>query len=96
MSFTTCEMNTCGEALRIIETGFPNVVGDSILDKIAYIRSNCDNIRRMLMHEPRGHHDMYGTLRVEPDLPGADAAFIFMHNEGYSTMCGHAIIALGR
>jgi len=39
---------------------------------------------------------MYGAVLVEPDLPGADLAVLFMHNEGYSTMCGHAIIALGR
>ena len=48
------------------------------------------------MFEPRGHYDMYGALLVEPDLPGADLAVLFMHNEGYSTMCGHAVIALGR
>ncbi|XP_077968191.1 trans-L-3-hydroxyproline dehydratase-like [Styela clava] len=96
MHITTCEMHTCGEPLRIIETGFPNISGETILEKIAYIRENCDDIRKFLMHEPRGHHDMFGTLRVEPDLPNADAAFIFMHNEGYGTMCGHAIIALGR
>jgi trans-L-3-hydroxyproline dehydratase len=50
----------------------------------------------MLMFEPRGHYDMYGVLPVEPDLPGADLAVLFMHNEGYSTMCGHAVVALGR
>jgi trans-L-3-hydroxyproline dehydratase len=48
------------------------------------------------MHEPRGHYDMYGVLPVAPDLPGADLAVLFIHNEGYSTMCGHAVIALGR
>src|SRR3546814_10816177 len=39
---------------------------------------------------------MYGVIPVEPDLPVADLAVLFMHNEGYSTMCGHAVIALGR
>jgi proline racemase len=39
---------------------------------------------------------MYGVLPVAPDLPGADLAVLFIHNEGYSTMCGHAVIALGR
>ena len=51
---------------------------------------------RLLMHEPRGHFDMYGVIEVKPDIDGADAAVIFMHNEGYSSMCGHATIALGR
>jgi trans-L-3-hydroxyproline dehydratase len=50
----------------------------------------------MLMFEPRGHYDMYGVIPVEPDLPGADMAVLFIHNEGYSTMCGHATVALGR
>jgi trans-L-3-hydroxyproline dehydratase len=39
---------------------------------------------------------MYGVIPVDPDYPGADLAVLFMHNEGYSTMCGHATIALGR
>ena len=48
------------------------------------------------MFEPRGHKDMYGALIVPPDNDDADFGVIFMHNEGYSTMCGHAVIALGR
>ncbi|KAK3754397.1 hypothetical protein QZH41_011169, partial [Actinostola sp. cb2023] len=48
------------------------------------------------MSEPRGHFDMYGALLVEPDLEEADLGVVFMHNEGYSTMCGHGVIALGR
>lgn len=53
-------------------------------------------VSRFLMHEPRGHYDMYGAMRVVPDCEKADVAFLFMHNEGFSTMCGHAVIALGR
>jgi trans-L-3-hydroxyproline dehydratase len=48
------------------------------------------------MFEPRGHRDMYGAWLVKPTLQGADLAVLFMHNEGYSTMCGHAVIALAR
>ena len=66
------------------------------MQKRAYVRDNLDHLRKILMYEPRGHYDMYGALLVEPDLQGADIAVLFMHNEGYSTMCGHAIIALGR
>jgi trans-L-3-hydroxyproline dehydratase len=39
---------------------------------------------------------MYGALLVPPDHPEADLGVLFMHNEGYSTMCGHATIALAR
>ena len=46
------------------------------------------------MWEPRGHADMYGAVITEPCSDNADFGTFFLHNEGYSTMCGHAIIAL--
>lgn len=93
---TVVDMHTGGEPLRIVTSGYPTIPQGTILEKRAYVRDNLDHLRRILMFEPRGHFDMYGALLVEPDLPGADLAVLFMHNEGYSTMCGHAIIALGR
>jgi proline racemase len=90
------DMHTGGEPLRIITSGYPPLPKGTILEKRAHVRDNLDHLRKVLMFEPRGHHDMYGALLVEPDLPGADLAVLFMHNEGYSTMCGHAVIALGR
>jgi trans-L-3-hydroxyproline dehydratase len=90
------DMHTGGEPVRIVTGGYPAIPAGTILEKRAYVRDNLDHLRKMLMFEPRGHYDMYGVLPVEPDLPGADLAVLFMHNEGYSTMCGHAVIALGR
>src|SRR5262245_61842358 len=95
-TITTIEMHTGGEPVRIVTAGYPPIPGDTILAKRRYARENLDHLRKMLMFEPRGHYDMYGVLPVEPDLPGADMAVLFTHNEGYSTMCGHATIALGR
>ena len=46
------------------------------------------------MLEPRGHADMYGAILTEPVTPGSHAGVLFMHNEGYSTMCGHGVIAV--
>ncbi|MEQ1954172.1 proline racemase family protein [Mesorhizobium sp. CN2-181] len=89
-------MHTGGEPVRIVTTGYPPIRGATILDKRRFARENLDHLRKMLMFEPRGHYDMYGVLPVEPDLPGADMAVLFIHNEGYSTMCGHAVVALGR
>ena len=93
---TTLEMHTGGEPVRIITGGYPAILGATILEKRRYARDHLDHLRRMLMFEPRGHVDMYGVLPVAPDLASADLAVLFMHNEGYSTMCGHAVIALGR
>ncbi|MEK0082280.1 proline racemase family protein [Benzoatithermus flavus] len=93
---TTVEMHTGGEPVRIVTGGWPPIEGRTILDKRRFVRAEQDRWRRVLMAEPRGHADMYGALLVEPDLPEADLAVLFLHNEGWSTMCGHAVIALGR
>lgn len=95
-ALTAVDMHTGGEPLRIVTGGYPPIPSGTILQKRAFVRDNLDHLRRILMFEPRGHFDMYGALLVEPDLPGADLAVLFMHNQGYSTMCGHAIVALGR
>ena len=90
----TIDAHTCGEPLRIIISGYPNLKGKTLLEKRASAKSNFDQIRKAIMWEPRGHADMYGAIIVPPDTPSADFGVIFIHNEGYSTGCGHAVIAL--
>jgi proline racemase len=65
-----------------------------VLDKRRRALEELDHVRRLLVHEPRGHADMYGCFVVEPDDPGADLGVVFFHNAGYSTACGHGTIAL--
>lgn len=91
---TCIDAHTEGEPLRVIVDGFPDVPGDTILAKRAYARQELDHLRTALMWEPRGHADMYGCLITPPVSPQADFGVLFMHNEGYSTMCGHGIIAV--
>jgi proline racemase len=93
---STVEMHTGGEPTRIIVDGWPAFSGRTLLDKRREAKERFDHLRRGLMLEPRGHGGMYGALLVEPDHPEDDLAVLFMHNEGYSTMCGHATIALAR
>jgi trans-L-3-hydroxyproline dehydratase len=89
---TTIDMHTGGEPLRVIVDGLPPIEGSTVLEKRRYFREHYDHLRTGLMWEPRGHADMYGAVITS----SADADFdvFFLHNEGYSTMCGHAIIAL--
>src|SRR3546814_15134285 len=89
-------MHTGGEPRRIVPAGYPALQGRRRLDKRRDALANHDAFRRLLMHEPRGHAEMYGAVLVEPDDPAADLAVLFLHGQGYSTMCGHALIALGR
>ncbi len=67
-------------------------VGTTVLEKRRYFREHYDYIRTGTIWEPRGHADMYSAV-VTPAVD-ADLDVFFLHNEGYSTMCGHAIIAL--
>ena len=90
----TIDAHTAGEPLRLIVDGFPRVQGKTMLERREWVRANCDHLRTALMLEPRGHADMYGALLTEPEHPDSDAGVLFMHNEGYSTMCGHGVIAV--
>ena len=96
MDLHVTDMHTAGEPVRIVTGGYPDLQGATILDKRREARERFDHLRRALMLEPRGHAGMYGAIPVRPSYPGAAAGALFMHNEGYSTMCGHATIALGR
>lgn len=92
----TIEMHTGGEPLRVILDGLPELKGNSVLEYRRYIKENHDVYRTALMFEPRGHADMYGCILLPPNDEEADFGILFLHNEGYSTMCGHAIIAITR
>ena len=96
LKISTLDIHTGGEPLRIISDGFPALEGTTVLEKRSYVREHYDHLRTSLMWEPRGHSDMYGAIIVEPNSPEADFGVIFMHNEGYSTGCGHAVIALAK
>jgi trans-L-3-hydroxyproline dehydratase len=93
-TYTTVDAHTGGEPLRIVTGGVPRIPGATILAKRRWAREHLDHVRRALILEPRGHADMYGAYVTEPTTPGADLGVIFMHNEGYSDMCGHGIVAL--
>jgi len=91
---TTVDAHAAGEPLRIITGGLPELQGATMLERRRSMQHHFDHVRRALMWEPRGHRDMYGAVVTRPVTSEADLGVLFMHNEGYSTMCGHGIIAL--
>lgn len=91
---TTIDAHAAGEPLRIITGGMPELPGATILERRRYAQQHLDYIRQALMWEPRGHYNMYGAIVTPPVTPEADLGVLFLHNEGYSTMCGHGVIAL--
>ena len=86
------DSHTMGEPTRIIISGLPNILGDSMQEKKAYLESKLDYIRTVAMHEPRGHNDMFGAIITAPTKKEADLGIIFMDGGGYLNMCGHGTI----
>ncbi|MCJ7662439.1 MAG: proline racemase family protein [Anaerolineales bacterium] len=94
IKITTIDAHTAGEPFRVITGGFPELPGETILERRRYAQEHLDHLRTALMWEPRGHADMYGCIVTPPVSAEANIGILFMHNEGYSTMCGHGIIGI--
>lgn len=93
---TVIDAHTAGEPLRVITSGLPPIPGDTILAKRRYAQEHLDHLRTALMWEPRGHADMYGCIVTEPVTADGTLGVLFLHNEGFSTMCGHGVIGLAK
>ena len=91
---TTIDTHTAGEPLRIVVTGYPELPGQTMLARRKFASEHFDYLRKILMWEPRGHADMYGCIITPPVSRDANFGMLFLHNEGYSSMCGHGIIAV--
>jgi proline racemase len=91
---TAVDYHTGGEPFRIVTSGVEEPRGGTILERRRDALARLDHVRRLLVHEPRGHADMYGCFVVPPNDEGADLGVVFFHNVGYSTACGHGTIAL--
>jgi proline racemase len=88
----TIDSHTAGEGTRLVTGGLPPLRGYTLAEKLAYARQSLPDIPGMLLCEPHGHNDLYGAILTSPCQPDADIGLVFMNNQGYEPMCGHAII----
>jgi len=88
------DSHTGGEPFRVVIEGLADIRGTTMLERRRFAEAHFDDLRRTLMWEPRGHADMYGAFVGPPVSPSSDFSVLFIHNDGFSTMCGHGIIAL--
>jgi proline racemase/trans-L-3-hydroxyproline dehydratase len=86
---TTVDAHTAGEATRIVTGGIPHIPGKTMAEKKVWIQEHLDDLRKMLMWEPRGHQDMFGAILTAPASEDAHTGVIFMDSGGYLDMCGH-------
>ncbi len=91
-SIHAIDSHTMGEPTRIITGGIPSIPGETMAQKKEFLQREMDHIRTGVMHEPRGHNDMFGSILTTAVTQNADFGVIFMDGGGYLNMCGHGSI----
>lgn len=90
--FSTFDTHTGGNPTRTILSGMPEMIGNTVAEKMQYMKLHYDHYRRFLMNEPRGHEVMSGVVMVDPCNDEADFGAIYIETGGYLPMCGHDTI----
>lgn len=91
---STIDSHTAGECTRLVMSGLPPIPGQTMAERLAYAEEHLPWVPGFLLLEPRGHKDMFGAILVPPCSPDADVGVLFMDNQGYEPMCGHAVIGV--
>lgn len=90
--FFCIDAHTCGNPVRVVAGGGPDLTGNNMVEKRAYFLEHHDWIRKSLMFEPRGHDMMSGSILYPPNDPQNDVAVLFIETSGCLPMCGHGTI----
>ena len=91
-TFFCVDAHTCGNPVRVVAGGGPNLQGDSMSEKRQHFLKEFDWIRKGLMFEPRGHDMMSGSILYPPSNPDNDFGILFIETSGCLPMCGHGTI----
>ena len=95
-SIIAIDSHTAGEVMRVLMAGYPQLVGDTMQEKMAYMNEKLDWLKTTTMQEPRGHRDMVGAILTPPTKKEADIGVFFFDSINYAPMCGHGIIAISK
>ncbi|MEG0851057.1 4-hydroxyproline epimerase [Flavobacterium plurextorum] len=91
-TFFCVDAHTCGNPVRVVAGGGPNLIGDNMSEKRQHFLKEYDWIRKGLMFEPRGHDMMSGSILYPPSNPENDFGILFIETSGCLPMCGHGTI----
>ncbi|WP_018602439.1 proline racemase family protein [Mycobacterium sp. 155] len=86
------DSHTEGMPTRVIVGGVPVFPGDTMAERRQWFMENNDDLRKLLMREPRGHASMSGSILQPPTRPDADFGVLFIEVSGLLPMCGHGTI----
>ena len=90
--FDCIDAHTCGNPVRLVREGGPQLEGESMLDKREHFLAEYDWIRTALMFEPRGHAMMSGSILYPSLRDDCDIGVLFIETSGCLPMCGHGTI----
>src|SRR6187402_3110154 len=93
MTLKTIDAHVGGQGVRLVVDGCPSPRGKTMTAKFKWLEDREDDMRRVLMLEPRGHLDISGALFTEAVSPGSHAGIVFMCHTGFSTVPGSAVMA---
>lgn len=91
-TFLCIDGHTCGNPVRLVAGGAPQLQGATMLERRAHFLSEYDWIRTGLMFEPRGHDQMSGSILYPPTREDCDVGVLFIETSGCLPMCGHGTI----
>ncbi|WKB81376.1 4-hydroxyproline epimerase [Cellulophaga lytica] len=91
-TFVCIDAHTCGNPVRVIKSGGPKLIGNTMSEKRLHFLKEFDWVRKGLMFEPRGHDMMSGSILYPPHNPENDFAILFVETSGCLPMCGHGTI----
>lgn len=83
-----------GEPMRVITGGVPHIPGNTVHEKMVWLRENDDQLRKLMLREPRGYPPLCCNIIVPPSHPDADAGYVIMEQVEYPVMSGGNTISV--
>ncbi|PXX94788.1 hypothetical protein CR157_21285 [Halomonas sp. LBP4] len=83
-----------GEPMRVVTGGVPNIPGKTVHEKMVWLRENDDQLRKLMLREPRGYPPLCCNVIVPPCHPDADAGYVIMEQVEYPVMSGGNTISV--
>lgn len=94
VAFEAVDSHTEGMPTRVVTAGVDPIPGATMLERKLHFEAEMDDLRLLLMREPRGHAAMSGAILQPPTCDDADWGVLFIEVSGCLPMCGHGTIGV--